>query len=40
MVSQMIGAVHYVNGRAAVMLSGAVIGGDICFDLDKVLMHT
>ena len=40
MVSQMLGAAHGVNGRAAVMLSGAVICGDIWFDLDKVLMDT
>ena len=39
-VSQMMGAVHGVNGRAAVMLRGAIICGEIYFDLDKVLMDT
>ena len=39
-VLQMMGAVHGVNGRAAVMLRGAIICGDIYFDLDKVLMDT
>jgi len=39
-VSQMMGAVHGVNGRAAVMLRGAIICGNIYFDLDKVLMDT
>ena len=35
-----MGAIHGVNGRAAVMLRGAIICGDIYFDLDKVLMDT
>ena len=36
----MMGAIHGVNGRAAVMLRGATICGEIYFDLDKVLMDT
>jgi hypothetical protein len=36
----MLAAAHGVNGRAAVMLRGAVICGNIYFDLDKVLMDT
>ena len=39
-VLQMMGAVHGVNGRAAVMLKRAIICGESYFDLDKVLMNT
>ena len=37
LVSQMLGAVHGVNGRAAVLLRGAIVCGNIYFDLEKVL---
>ena len=33
LVSQMLGAVHGVNGRAAVLLRGAIVCGNIYFDL-------
>ena len=40
LVSQMLGAVHGVNGRAAVLLRGAIVCGNIYFDLEKVLLDT
>ena len=39
-VLQTMGAVHGVNGRATVMLKGAIICGETYFDLDTVLMDT
>jgi hypothetical protein len=39
-VLQMMGTVHGVNGRVAVMLQEEIICGEIYFDLDKVLMDT
>jgi hypothetical protein len=40
LVSQMLGAAHGVNGRAAVLLRGAIVCGKIYFDLEKVLLDT